>query len=138
MKQTTIEQELREKGQGLFQTKGVSMEPLLHHHYSTVLIQTFEGAPRLNDVLLYKRPDGTYVLHRVIKVARDSCITLGDNSPAKENVPFTAILGRMTGFFNGDDFTDCETDESYKRYLKKLPFLRIKVFLRSLRNRFVR
>lgn len=39
----SIEEELSRKGRGFFQVVGDSMEPLLHSHYSTVVIEKPTG-----------------------------------------------------------------------------------------------
>ena len=64
----TIEQVLAQQGRGFFQTSGASMEPMLHHHKSTVVLEAVRRPLRRMEVALYRRPDGLYVLHRVVGV----------------------------------------------------------------------
>ena len=115
----SIEEELAQRGRCFQQTNGTSMEPLLHAHYSTVVLEPLAGLPRKNDVVLYRRPDGVYVLHRVLKTGEESCLFRGDNCLGTEIVPNSWLVGVMTGFFNGETYTSCG-DSGYLQYIKTL------------------
>lgn len=116
-RETTIEQELERKGNCFVQTTGVSMEPLLHERYSTVVLEPLSGLPKRNDVVLYHCPDGPYVIHRVRKVREHDCIIRGDNCVRAETVPHEWLVGIMTGFYNGEKYTACG-DGAYRRYVR--------------------
>lgn len=124
---TSIEQELERHGRGFFQVEGHSMEPLLHNHYTTVVIEKPSGRLKKDDVALFHRPGGTYpcqpegryVLHRVLKVRERDYVICGDNSLFREPVPDEWIVGVMTGFYNGDVYTPCD-DAEYLRRVKRL------------------
>ena len=69
------------------------------------------------DVVLYKRPPESYVLHRVVRVLGNSYDILGDNCIGIErNIPKDAVIGVMTGFIrNGKKY---EADSRlYKLYV---------------------
>ena len=66
MQHRTIEEELALTGRALSWTVGVSMEPLLHHRRSTVVIESPHGPLKRGDVALYRNARNDYVLHRVI------------------------------------------------------------------------
>lgn len=145
MKITTVERELKEQGRCLIQTVGVSMEPVLHDRFSTVVVEKLNAPPKLFDVVLFKRSPQSnaeageqYVLHRVIKVGRGEYIIRGDNCIQNEKVAPDQILGVMTGFFNGETFVDCKTDKAYLRYLKTLQVRYIARWCRAFPNRAVR
>ena len=95
----TIEEELALHGHGFFQTVGDSMEPLLHNRKSTVVIEKKRRSLKQYDVVLYRRPTGEYVLHRIVKVLDGKYLIRGDNRIWKETVPEEWIIGVMTGFF---------------------------------------
>lgn len=121
MKISNVEQELRQHGKCVIQTVGVSMEPLLHHRYSTVVLQSVRRPLRRGDVVLFRRPaGGEYVLHRIVRVTADGFLIRGDNCLFAEAVTPLQILALMTGFWNGDRFTDCATDAAYRRYVAGL------------------
>ena len=51
------------------------------------------------DVVLYRRPPESYVLHRIVKVRPDGYVLLGDNCLNKEyGITEDAIIGIMTGY----------------------------------------
>lgn len=115
-----IEEELLRKGYGFFQTVGDSMEPLLHNRKSTVIIRQKQGRLKRYDVALYQRPTGEYVLHRVIKVLKDTYLICGDNRVSKENVPEEWVIGVMTGFYKDerDTYISCNS-KLYRKYLRR-------------------
>lgn len=119
MRHSTIEQELEEQGRALIQTVGVSMEPLLHNRKSTVVIERAPEKLRKYDTVLYKRPGGEYVLHRVIKVREKDYLICGDNGLEREPVPRERIIGIMTGFYpDTDDLFVSIGDKKYRKYVR--------------------
>ncbi|MDO5392449.1 MAG: hypothetical protein Q4F24_15345 [Eubacteriales bacterium] len=139
MKRTTIEQELKDTGRCLIQTVGVSMEPLLHNRYSSVVLEEIKQPLKLYDVVLFQRPsDGDYVLHRIVKIREHDYLICGDNCIQKEPVLPEQIIGIMTGYFNGDDFADCAADVKYKRYVRSLPCRYLYRWCRAFPGRVVR
>jgi hypothetical protein len=43
-----------------------------------------EIPPKKYDVIFYRRENGQYVLHRIIKIKKDGYVCRGDNQTAKE------------------------------------------------------
>ena len=73
-----IEEQL-ESGQSVrFSPKGVSMLPMLRQGRDQVTLTALHGSPKKYDILLYRRGNGSFVLHRVVKIGNTyTCI--GDN-----------------------------------------------------------
>ena len=94
---SSFEELLVRDGKLIYKTKGVSMRPLLHQNRDLVIIEVPKGRLKVNDVAFYKR-GMDYVLHRVIKVNKDSYVIRGDNTYRIEIVPDSAILGVLTSF----------------------------------------
>lgn len=115
----TIERELERQDYILLQTTGVSMEPLLHHHRSTVQIRKPFRPVEKYDVVLFRRRNGEYVLHRVLRVRQKDYLICGDHGTDPEAVSAEQILGIMTGFFPDESgyFLTCE-DKKYRRYVR--------------------
>ena len=89
-----IEQELRERGQFAYTTKGVSMRPLLRQQRDLIVIHRRpEERLKKYDAALFKRDNGDYVLHRVIRVREHDYIICGDNLEQMEPVREDQILG---------------------------------------------
>ena len=112
----TIEQQIAENGFYISTTVGVSMRPMLRNRRDRVIIRSTDGG-RLSkwDLPLYKRPDGKYVLHRVIEVRDGYYVIRGDNTYAKEHVPDDWIVGVMTEFYRGKRHV-LATNRGYRRY----------------------
>ena len=45
---------------------GDSMRPILRENRDVAIVDSVRGVLSPNDVVLYKRPDGQYVLHRIL------------------------------------------------------------------------
>lgn len=99
MEKSTFEQELERKGSITYTCRGVSMLPLLRQQRDLFTIRKREGRCKKYDVALYKRADGAYVLHRIVKVLPDGYVFLGDNCLNKEyGITDQDVLGVMTSF----------------------------------------
>ena len=57
---------------------GTSMTPFLFHGRDTVLLSKLSVPPKRGDMLLYRRDNGAYVLHRVFCVKNKLCTMVGD------------------------------------------------------------
>lgn len=57
---------------------GNSMSPFLLHGRDTVYLSRLTRPARRGDMLLYKRENGNYVLHRVFKATPESLTMIGD------------------------------------------------------------
>ena len=96
----SIEESLRENGMHVSTTSGYSMMPMLKDRRDRVILRPVEEQPlRRYDLPLYKRPDGKYVLHRIIKVCDGYYIIRGDNTYVNEKIPFEWVIGYVTEFY---------------------------------------
>ena len=80
-----IERQLAEQGFYVSTTVGCSMRPMLRNRRDRVIVLPI-GDERLKkyDLPLYRRPDGKYILHRIIGVRDGEYVIRGDNTYAKE------------------------------------------------------
>ena len=65
-------------------TAGTSMLPMLRDRKDTVVLQEKKGKLKKYDLPLYKRADGSFVLHRIVGIGKDGYIMSGDNHDMKE------------------------------------------------------
>ena len=96
----TIEEYINENGSLVYTNVGVSMMPLLRQGKDVFTIRK-KGPERckVGDVVLYKRPPSSYVLHRIIEVKDDSYVIMGDNCVSKEyGIKDSDIIGIMTDY----------------------------------------
>ncbi len=113
----TIEEQLRQDGFVLTLSVGVSMKPMLTQQTEQLLIEKLTAEPKENDVVLFRRSTGQYVLHRVIRRTKVHYRIRGDNCCRTEKVHPQQIIGILKGFYKGDKFINCETDKGYKAYV---------------------
>ena len=94
----SFEEELNERGVILHTNKGVSMMPLLRQNKDVMIISKVEGRLKKYDAPLYKRPNGDYVVHRILRVDKDSYVICGDNCFRREyGITDSQIKGVLTG-----------------------------------------
>lgn len=102
MQEGRIEQCLEELGFVIIPTKGTSMWPLLKEGESQVQVAARSGTKiRIGDIVLYRRKDGTLILHRILKArAEGSYLVCGDHQwKLEEQIQEEQILGVARGFF---------------------------------------
>ncbi len=75
-----IIQEVLDSG-GEFQLypRGSSMLPLIQEGRDWVRLIQKGNALHRNDIILYHRSDGSFVLHRIVKIRKDGYVLCGDN-----------------------------------------------------------
>lgn len=85
-----------------FSPKGVSMLPMLRQGRDAVTLSPVAGPLRKYDIPLYRRDDGAYVLHRIVRAGQTyTCI--GDNQYVLEpGVRQDQIIAVVTSFSRGD------------------------------------
>ena len=83
-------------------TVGNSMEPLVFNKSSRVVIIKADKGLKKNDLPMYKRPSGQFVMHRIIKLDKDFYYTRGDNRTGLEKVPKEWVQGVVTEIYRKD------------------------------------
>ena len=81
---STYEEELQKNGKIIHTNVGTSMMPLLRQNRDVMIIERPEGRLKKYDVPLYKRKNGQYVLHRILKVREKDYVICGDHCVKKE------------------------------------------------------
>lgn len=99
-------------------TKGISMEPLIHHQKDNIIIVKPKCRLKKYDVPVYLN-NGKYIMHRVIEVKEDHYVIVGDNLTKREYVTDDMVVGVLVGFYkNGKRYVDFEKSRAYKIYSK--------------------
>lgn len=133
-----IEDIIFEHGYYITKPKGSSMFPMIKPGSGEVCIVKADSVLK-NDVILYKRKNGKYVLHRVLKIIDDEFVCCGDNQWEPEyGVTRDMIIGKLDSWYSGDKKRTVK-DKDYLRYVKfwckSLALRRFLLFIMSLKWR---
>ena len=131
-----IEEKINLGGSVVFKPQGVSMLPLIRPGKDSVIISRCTLPLNKYDLPLYRRKDGSFVIHRVVGFGkRDTYIMCGDNQYEKEyGIKDEDIIGLVTGIQRGDRLIRVSS-LLYKIYISLIVFARpFKHFLRRAIN----
>ena len=96
-----LQEQLQSGGAARLGVTGTSMMPLLRNGKDSVLLCPAD-APKKGDILLYRRKNGHYVLHRVVGLGETTLLCCGDNQWAKEPVLPEQALAKVCAYYRGD------------------------------------
>lgn len=127
-----IEQLLKQGKTIQFNPIGWSMVPLfIPPDDQAVVTPDFDKIKRL-DVMVYRRPGGPLVIHRVYKVTKEGIYMVGDRQVEIEGpLPYECMLGKMVSFVR-KGHTYSTKNVFYKAYSV------IWMWLRPMRNLFAK
>ncbi len=114
-----IEEILAGGGEFRMYPKGTSMLPLIKQGIdSVVLKRNFESGANKRDIAFYRRANGQFVLHRVMKILDDGTYVMcGDNQTALEyGIKKEQIIGYVDRLYKGDRELTFDTLK-YRLYL---------------------
>ena len=90
--------QLTQGGSVQLTVSGCSMYPMLRDRMDTVVLRE-DPDLRRGDLILFRRENGSFVLHRIVRVQNADCwIVCGDNQHEPEVVTRTQVLAKMTEF----------------------------------------
>ena len=95
-----IIEKLNMGGTVTFTPHGESMKPMLRDGQDVVVLKKPSGRLRIYDIPLYRRQDGSFVLHRVIDYDNDgSYVLCGDNQFRREHgIKDSDVIAVVTAF----------------------------------------
>ena len=78
--------------------------PLLRQGLDSVILVKGEEAPKKRDIIFYKRPNGQFVLHRIVGTSKDGTYVLcGDNQTQLEKgITDGMIIAVVSDVFRGE------------------------------------
>ena len=93
----SFEEILARDGRLVYTSVGSSMLPLIRQGRDLLVIEKAEGRLKKYDIPLYRRDNGRYVLHRILKVRENDYVICGDNQVVKETgITDRRIIGVLT------------------------------------------
>jgi signal peptidase I len=112
----TIKESLASGSSVSFTVTGNSMLPMLHHGVDSVTLSPIGGRLKKYDLPFYRRGDGKYILHRVVRVLDDEYVIRGDNCDFIERgIKHGDVIGIVTAFTRKGK-THSTNEFSYKVY----------------------
>lgn len=116
MEPSKIEKYINETGEFIATPVGTSMWPMLRNRRDTVYLVKPEGRLKKYDLPVYRRSDGTHVMHRCIKVLPDSYVMCGDHQFIPEHgVKDSQVIAVAKGFYRDEKYISCD-NPLYKLY----------------------
>lgn len=94
-----------------FTVTGNSMAPTFRNMLDTVILTKCDGEKlHRGQIPLYRRADGSYILHRIVKVKKDCYYMAGDNQTETEkNVPKSSVICVVKSFVRGGKVYSCNS-----------------------------
>ena len=132
-----IEEVLATGGTFRMMPKGTSMLPLIvQGRDSVVLTRCQEPAAKKNDIVFYRRANGQFVLHRVVRVEKDGTFRMrGDNQLLEEKgIEASQIIGVVSALYQGEKVLDLRSFR-YRFYVFLRSFYPIRWVLLRLEQR---
>lgn len=109
---------LESGGKFTFAPFGNSMRPLIKSGKTQIVLEKNNNNFKLGDVPLFRRNNGSLVLHRIVKIDENGYVTVGDNELRKEAYfKDEDAYGIMCGYYKGKKFVSVES-KRYKFYMK--------------------
>ena len=116
MNKSSFEEILARDGRLFYTNVGDSMMPLIKQGRDLLVIEKTHGKLKKYDIPLYKRDNGQYVLHRILKVRKNDYVICGDNRWSKETgITDRHIIGVLTALVREGKEVPLDT-RKYKLY----------------------
>lgn len=110
--------------------RGTSMLPLIREGKDSVALISPKDIKK-GDIVLYRRSNGQFVLHRVVKIKNGEYIMCGDNQYTVEHGIKKDDILALVGRIFRDESEISEDNSQYVRYISSLPSRRLKKRIRA-------
>lgn len=125
---------IRDGGQFVFYPSGTSMLPTIIPNEDCVVLIKAENIEK-NDLILFTRTSGNYVLHRLKKIKNKELIIMGDNQTWKEIISPEQIIAKVSEIRKKDG--KVLTKAQFSGF-NALFFIEIRRFIRRVVNKLIR
>ena len=115
----SIDEVIKENGFAVHSIQGTSMMPLLNENEDSVRLVPVVAALKKKDIVLFRRADGTLVLHRIICVNKDGYYIRGDNCTTGEFVRKEQIIAVAEGIYKNGIYYACTDKRAMRHFSRK-------------------
>lgn len=112
-----LQLQMETAGSAVLHVTGYSMMPMLRHKQDSVVLSLMTESPKKGDLMLYRRENGAYILHRILKKKPEHYICCGDNQFQKETVKESQMLAVVTAFTRKGKKISIDS-KGYRLYVK--------------------
>ncbi len=138
-----IEEILAGGGEFRLYPKGTSMLPLIVQGRDSVVLKRVPTSSfRRYDIAFYRRKNGQFVLHRIMKIGKDGTFTMcGDNQTALEpGIEPSQLIACVDRIYKGDDELSERSfsQRMYRIFWMKMPVRRAIRFVQRVFRRLGR
>ena len=115
-----MQEKIEAGGEVSFTVAGTSMQPMVFDRKDTVTLKKATLPLKKYDVPFYRRDNGQFVLHRIVKIQKNGNYTCrGDNQTFNElDVREDQVIGVLTSFERKGKFVDVNKSFWYKVYCR--------------------
>lgn len=132
-----MKEKLDAGGEVIFKPRGVSMRPLIRQGVDSVAL-ILPKRPQKGDIVLYRRANGQFVLHRIVGKAGRGFVMCGDNQCELERgITERMMIGVVKRIARGGRQIMC-TSLLYRAYVRILPVRRMLKRIKGLAARICR
>ncbi len=134
-----IDEILASGGEFRMYPKGTSMLPLIVEKRDSVVLKRDKSGLARHDIAFYRRRNGQFVLHRVMKISNDGTYVMcGDNQTVFEKgITQEQIIGYVSAIYQGDFKLDFSSFK-YKAYMFFWCFMPYRRIVRFIKRVFVK
>ena len=101
----------------ILRVRGTSMFPLLKDKKDSVRLSKIEGELKKRDIVLYRRTNGLYVMHRIIRIKDGVYSMVGDNQRIIETPIYRdQILAIATHIIKNDKEVEIKKSKKYRLF----------------------
>ena len=119
-----IEEVISGDGEFRLYPRGTSMLPLIRQGKDSVILVK-PGLLSIGDIILYRRKNGQFVLHRIVKMKGDNLVICGDNQVSLEyGITVSDVIAKVKAVYIDETRYEGVTGDKGKNYLGKLWFKR--------------
>lgn len=137
-----IQEVIKSGGEFRLYPRGTSMLPMLRQGIDSVILVSPTCVFKKRDIIFYRRPDGQFVLHRVVGLSKDGTYILcGDNQTVLENgVSLDMIIASVSAVYRGEKRIEKHSfvRTVYEFFWCLMPLRRMVYFLRRVLLRLKR
>ena len=144
-----VEEELKNGKEVMLPVKGVSMNPFLRHNRDSIILTALNGREiKVGDLVMFRRDDGSYAMHRIYKKYADNTFDIvGDGQVAcDKGICYDMLVAYVPRAVRNGKEVSCEKGfwrfimTAYMKFRLKFPSFTCRLYslLRSLKNLFSR